>query len=97
MPRLLRFHNRRLLRYYYHGCHYSWSHNDKDPSPIHYIYYSTGQRIGVMRGLLYLTIAGVAIGSLYMIAKELMPSRMSPNYLFNEAFEEVKKNHEVGL
>lgn len=35
------------------------------------------------------------MGSLYFIADELMPTRMSANHLFNEAFDAVKANHEV--
>jgi hypothetical protein len=53
------------------------------------------QRIGFFRGFMYLTVAGVAVVSLYYIAKELFPSRMSPNHLFNEAFEAVKSNYDV--
>lgn len=53
------------------------------------------QKIGFFRGLMFLTLAGVGLGSLYFIAKELMPSRMSPNYLFNEAFDEIKKHAQV--
>ena len=44
---------------------------------------------------MYALAAGLAVGSLYFIADELMPSRMSANYLFNEAFDKVKSNHEV--
>lgn len=54
-----------------------------------------GEKIGFMRGLAYLTVAAIAAGSLYFIVDELMPSRMSANYLFNEAFDVVKANHEV--
>ncbi len=53
------------------------------------------EKIGFLKGLLYLTVAGVAAGSLYFIIDELMPSRLSANYLFNEAFDAVKANHEV--
>lgn len=49
----------------------------------------------MLRGLLYLTVFGLAMGSLYFIADELMPTRMSANHLFNEAFDAVKANHEV--
>lgn len=54
-----------------------------------------GEKIGFMRGLLYLTVAVIAAGSLYFIVDELMPSRTSANHLFNEAFDAVKQNHEV--
>lgn len=43
----------------------------------------------------YLLGSGVALGCLYMIGKELLPSRMSANHLFNEAFDVVKADHEV--
>lgn len=55
------------------------------------------QRIGLLRGLLYLTVFGLAMGSLYFIADELMPTRMSANHLFNEAFDAVKARHFFSL
>ena len=61
-------------------------HVHKQPHRTH----GVTQRIGLLRGLLYLTVFGLAMGSLYFIADELMPTRMSANHLFNEAFDAVK-------
>lgn len=62
----------------------------EDPEPEY-----PQEKIGFFKGLAYLTVFGIAVGSLYFIVDELMPSRMSANYLFNEAFDAVKANHEV--
>jgi len=50
---------------------------------------------GTARSGMYLGLAVVAAGSGYMIIKELMPTRMNPNMLFNEAADVVTADPDV--
>ncbi len=43
----------------------------------------------------YAIIAGVCVASTYFIVNELMPSKMSPNSIFNESFKLVEINTDV--
>lgn len=46
-------------------------------------------------GLLYLAIGGAVAGTAMLIGRELMPTRLSPNALFNEVFDRVRVHPEV--
>ena len=50
----------------------------------------TASRLG-----LYLGIAGFVTFCAYLIGRELMPTRMSPNSVFNRTFEKIREHPEV--